>query len=44
LFDLVVLLVFKEWFDPSTLDGRILPLFAEWPEKSRLARIRPLTE
>lgn len=26
------------------LDGRIRPLVDEWPEKSRLARIRPLTE
>jgi hypothetical protein len=44
LFLLVVFFVFNEWFDPSMLDGRILPLFEEWPEKSRLARIRPLTE
>ena len=41
---LVVFLVLNEWFDPSMLEGRILPLIEECPEKSRLARIRPLKE
>lgn len=44
MFILDVFLVLNEWFDPSMLDGRILPLFEECPEKSRAPRNLPPKE